>query len=381
MIQTKEGNVEFIAVNTDLQALNLSRAEKKIGIGSKLTKGLGAGGKPDIGERAAIEDTEALTNVLRGSDMVFVTAGMGGGTGTGSAPIVAKIAKSIGALTVAVVTKPFNFEGRAKMRLAEEGIKKLQAEVDTLIPIPSQNLQKVIEKGTPITEAFLVADGVLSQSVLGISDILTKPGLVNTDFMDVRTALEGKGAAIMGTGLAAGKNRAVDAANFAINNPMLEDSRIDGAKNVLVNITSGENLSLDEITDVMDIITASADQEALIKYGTVIDPDMVDEISVTVIATGFGTPVSSVELEKGMEGNKRPDGNYVSWNEYIAISRDDITKGTHLSERDEEHLNTTARPNVSVASDMQTHNGIRRNSITLRDVNTETPASKQYGLF
>jgi cell division protein FtsZ len=325
MIQTKESNIEFIAINTDLQALNTSRAEKKLGIGSKLTKGLGAGGKPEIGERAAIEDAEALTNVLRGSDMVFITAGMGGGTGTGAAPVVAKIAKGLGALTVAVVTKPFNFEGRVKMKIANEGIVKLQNEVDTLIAIPSQNLLKNIEKDTPLLEAFRIADGVLSQGVLGISDILTKPGLINTDFNDVRTTMEGKGAAIMGIGEASGKNRAEAAATAAINNPLLEDSRIDGAKNVLVNITGAENLALSEIEQVMDIITGSADQDALIKYGTVIDPETEDTISVTVIATGFTQPsVMAAEAERDVQTGGK--SGYVDYNEFVTVTKNALTK-------------------------------------------------------
>jgi cell division protein FtsZ len=219
--------------------------------------------------------------------MVFVTAGMGGGTGTGAAPVVAKIAREQGALTVAVVTKPFSFEGRTKMKLAEEGIQKLQDAVDTLIVIPNQNLMKVVEKATTVTEAFFLADGVLCQSVQGISDILTKPGLLNADFNDVRTTMEGKGNAIMGTGKGSGKNRAVDAATSAINNPMLEDSSIDGAKNILVNITGGNDLALTEIEEVMDIVTSSADPDALIKYGTVLDATMEDELFVTLIATGF----------------------------------------------------------------------------------------------
>ncbi|MDR3285011.1 MAG: cell division protein FtsZ [Treponema sp.] len=366
MIQSKDNAVEFVVINTDLQALNMSRAEKKIGIGNKLTKGLGAGGKPEVGERAAVEDAEALTNVLRGADMVFITAGMGGGTGTGAAPVVAKIAKSLGALTVAVVTKPFNFEGSRKMRLAEEGIIKLQQEVDTLIAIPNQNLMKNIDKKTSITDAFLIADAVLSQSVLGISDILTRPGLINTDFNDVRTTMEGKGAAIMGTGNSSGNNRAVDAATAAINNPMLEDSRIDGAKNVLVNITSGENLALFEIEEVMGIITDTADKDALIKYGTVIDPEMEDEISVTVIATGFGhAPSSLAEPERGAESAK---GNYMDYGSYLAVTRNSLKeKGAGAASGKTETAAPAAMPISREASDLETPTVLRRNTISLRD--------------
>jgi len=231
MIESGIKNVEFIVVNTDLQALAGSHAHQKIGIGSKLTGGLGAGGKPEIGEQAAEEDFETIENVLKGADMVFITAGMGGGTGTGAAPIIAKIAKQQGALTVGVVTKPFDFEGRAKMRLADEGICKLREEVDTLIVIPNQHLLRIVDKKTPIKQAFLVADDVLRQGVQGISDLITQPGEVNIDFADVRTTMQGKGDAILGVGAGSGDSRALDAATAAITNPLLEDSHIEGAKN------------------------------------------------------------------------------------------------------------------------------------------------------
>ena len=221
MIDAGIKNVEFIVANTDLQALSGSRAPKKIGIGSKLTGGLGAGGKPEIGEQAAEEDIDTIANMLKGADMVFVTAGMGGGTGTGAAPIIAKAAKENGALTVGVVTKPFDFEGKVKMRLADEGIAKLHEQVDTLIVIPNQNLLRIVDKTTPIKQAFLIADDVLRQGVQGISDLITQPGEVNIDFADVRTTMEGKGDAILGVGKGEGENRAVDAATAAINNPLL----------------------------------------------------------------------------------------------------------------------------------------------------------------
>lgn len=287
MISAGLRDVEFIVANTDLQALSNSLAEKRVGIGSKLTGGLGAGGKPDIGEKAAEEDTETIANLLKGADMVFVTAGMGGGTGTGAAPIIAKIAKEMGALTVGVVTKPFDFEGRVKQQLAEDGIQKLHEQVDTLIVIPNQYLMKVVDKKTPIKQAFKIADDVLRQGVQGISDLITQHGEVNIDFADVRTTMEGKGDAILGVGTGHGDSRAVDAATSSINNPLLEDSHIEGAKNILVNIAGGDTISLFETEEIVNIIKASADPDVHIIYGQTINPAMEDSVTVTVIATGF----------------------------------------------------------------------------------------------
>ncbi len=293
--------VDFIAANTDLQALKRSDAELKLPIGSKLTGGLGAGGVPEVGAQAAIEDTEQITNALKGSDMVFITAGMGGGTGTGAAPVIAKIARDLNALTVAVVTKPFDFEGRKKLQLADEGIKKLRDEVDTLIVIPNQYLLKIVERRTPIREAFLMADDVLRQGVQGISELITEPGEINIDFADVRTIMKGRGDALMGIGIGTGDNRAVDAATNAINNPLLEDARIEGSKGILVNVTGGEDLSLAEYEEIIKIITANAHRDALIIPGQAIEPGMDDKIKVTVVATGFKNeefiPVPDAEEE------------------------------------------------------------------------------------
>ncbi len=280
-------NVDFLVANTDLQALNYSNAPTKLAIGTKLTGGLGAGGKPEVGEKAAVEDTETIANALRGSDMVFVTAGMGGGTGTGAVPIIARIAREQKALTVGIVTKPFNFEGKAKQKLAEEGIAKLRESVDTLIVIPNEHLLKLVDRKTPIREAFVMADDVLRQAVQGISDLITVPGIINIDFADVKTTMEGQGDAIMGIGLGEGDNRAVDAATDAINNPLLEDSHIEGANHILINITGNEDMTLMEVEEIVKIVTANADPDALIIYGTAIDNSMGDRISVTVIATGF----------------------------------------------------------------------------------------------
>ncbi len=284
-------NVEFIIANTDLQALDRSKAAVKLGLGAKVTHGLGAGGNPDIGEKSALEDRETIADALRGADMVFITAGMGGGTGTGSAPIIAQVAKELGALTVAVVTKPFAFEGKVKMRLAEEGIEKLRQAVDTLIVIPNQHLMKIVEKRTPIREAFVLADDVLRQGVQGISDLITIPGEINIDFADVSTVMRGKGDAIMGVGRASGDNRAVEAAEKAVSNPLLEDARIDGAKNILVNVTGGDNFTLSEFEEIISIVTANADPEAMVISGLVENPDAGDEVSVTVIATDFSRSI------------------------------------------------------------------------------------------
>mgnify|MGYP002623893228 CR=1 FL=1 len=287
MIDAKMQNVDFIVLNTDLQALSHSKAPNRIQIGQKVTGGLGSGGRPAVGEQAAQEDVETIKNILKGANMVFVTAGMGGGTGTGSAPVVAKIARELGALTVGVVTTPFDFEGRVRMQQAEDGIKKLHDEVDSLIVIPNQQLLKIVDKKLPIRQAFLVADDILRQGVQGISSIITRAGDVNTDFADVTTAMKGQGDAILGVGLGEGDNRAVDAATNAINNKLLEDSHIDGAKNILINICSGDDLALSETDEIAKIVTASADPNVNVFWGQVIDPDMGDKVSVTVIATGF----------------------------------------------------------------------------------------------
>lgn len=301
MIESGLKKVDFIAVNTDMQALKLSKAQIKLPIGSKLTGGLGAGGVPETGEKAAQENRDDVENILRGADMVFITAGMGGGTGTGAAPVVADIARASGALTVAVVTKPFDFEGRRKMQLAEEGIEKLREAVDTLIIIPNQYLMKIVEKKTPIKAAFLMADDVLRQGVQGISELITVTGEINIDFADVRTIMKGRGDALMGIGVGSGENRAVDAATNAINNPLLEDARIEGAKGILINVTGGEDLSLSEYDEVIKIVTANADEDALIIPGQTINPQMEGEIQVTVVATGFKNSSVSRAVEEKVE--------------------------------------------------------------------------------
>ncbi len=313
MIASGLRNVHFVAVNTDLQALKLSDAQVRLPLGSQLTGGLGAGGVPEVGEKAALEDKEGLKNVLSGADMVFITAGMGGGTGTGAAPVVAQIARDMDILTVAVVTKPFDFEGRRKMQLAEEGIRKLRDSVDTLITIPNQYLLKIVEKKTPIRQAFLLADDVLRQGVQGISDLITRPGDINIDFADVRTIMKGRGDALMGIGVGSGDNRAVDAATNAINNPLLEDARIEGAKGILVNVSGGPDFSLTEYEEIVKIITANADDEALIIPGTSLDEQMEDRVQVTVIATGFSNEDPAVAAESEAEEEGEEIIRYKDW--------------------------------------------------------------------
>lgn len=284
----KEGlkNVEFIAVNTDKQALMLSQASQKIQIGNKLTKGLGAGANPEIGQRAAEESREEIAQAIKGADMVFITAGMGGGTGTGAAPVVADIAKSMSILTVGVVTKPFPFEGRKRMLHAEQGVNKLKEVVDTLVTIPNERLLTMVDKKTTLMDSFKLADDVLRQGVQGISDLITIPGLVNLDFADVRTIMVDKGLAHMGVGAASGDNRATEAAKQAISSPLLETSII-GATGVLLNVTGGQDLGLLEINEAAEIVQDAADPDANIIFGAVIDENLKDEIRITVIATGF----------------------------------------------------------------------------------------------
>ncbi|MED1725885.1 cell division protein FtsZ [Brevibacillus parabrevis] len=278
--------VEFITLNTDAQALQLSSAEIKLQIGEKLTRGLGAGANPEIGKKAAEESRDLIENALRGADMVFVTAGMGGGTGTGAAPVVAEIAKEMGALTVGVVTRPFSFEGRKRSQHGEAGIAALKEKVDTLIVIPNDRLLEIVDKNTPMLEAFREADNILRQGVQGISDLIAVPGLINLDFADVKTIMTERGSALMGIGVGSGENRAAEAARRAISSPLLETS-IDGARGVLMNITGGTNLSLYEVNEAADIVSSAADPDVNMIFGAVINEDLKNELVVTVIATGF----------------------------------------------------------------------------------------------
>jgi cell division protein FtsZ len=287
MITSGLARVDFIAANTDLQALDRSRASYKVQLGPERTRGLGAGAKPEVGKDSALESKDQIRECLEGADMVFVTAGMGGGTGTGAAPIVASIARELGILTVGVVTKPFSYEGHRRMVYADEGIRDLRRHVDTLLVIPNQRLLGIVDKATPLLEAFKVADDVLRQAIQGIADVITTTGHVNVDFADVRTVMSHTGRAVMGMGVARGTNRAIEAAQKAICSPLLEEGSVEGARGVLLNITGGPNMSLHEIEEAATIVQQTADPEANIIVGQVINPDMGDDLVVTVIATGF----------------------------------------------------------------------------------------------
>ena len=287
MIQCRLEGVDFVAANTDLQALESNQAQIKIPLGSRLTKGLGAGANPEIGRNAAMEDRERIAEVLAGADMVFVTAGMGGGTGTGAAPVIAEVARELGALTVGVVTKPFGFEGKKRRRHADDGILNLARAVDTLITIPNERLLSVAGQKTTMLDAFRKADDVLLNAVQGISDLITIPGLINVDFADVKTIMSSMGRALMGTGRASGERRAVEAAQQAISSPLLEDVSITGATGILINITGGPDLTLFEVNEASSLIQEAAHEDANIIFGSVIDPNICDEVRITVIATGF----------------------------------------------------------------------------------------------
>jgi cell division protein FtsZ len=299
MIQAGIRGVEFLVANTDLQAMRASLAPVKLQIGGKLTKGLGAGANPDIGKEAALEDTDRILEALSGADMIFITTGMGGGTGTGAAPIIASLAAELGALTVAVVTKPFGFEGKRRRVQAEHGIRALRDTVDTLITIPNERLLNFVERGTSLNDAFKIADDILRQAVQGISDLITVPGEINLDFADVKTIMHGMGMALMGTGVSSGEHRAVEAAQRAISSPLLEEASIEGAKGVLINVTGGPDMTLFEVHEAASIIQEAADEEANIIFGTVIDPKMRDEVKVTVIATGFDAATKGLLNTRG----------------------------------------------------------------------------------
>jgi cell division protein FtsZ len=315
MIESELDNVQFIAVNTDLQALNLSNAATRLPIGSKLTRGLGAGGKPEVGEKAAEEDREMIVNALKGADMVFVTAGMGGGTGTGSAPVIASIAREMGALTVGIITKPFNFEGDFKMRLAEAGITKMRMAVDSLIVVPNQRLLKLVDRRTSMKDAFHLTDDVLRQAIQGISDLITKPGEINIDFADVRTIMTGQGDALMGIGLGQGDAKGIDAAHKAMGNPLLGDTAIMGAKNLLVGVTGGPDMGILDYEEVMSHVKQVAAVDAHIISGYRIDETMGDSVMVTVVATGYETQ-SEREAREKREKEERPRSEYLSFPDF-----------------------------------------------------------------
>lgn len=347
MIEAGVSDVEFVVLNTDIQALGVSKAQKRLAIGQELTGGLGAGGEPSVGENAAKEDADMITNVVKGANMVIITAGMGGGTGTGSAPIVAGLARQQGALTIAVVTTPFNFERSKRMENAREGLRKLRENVDSLIVIPNEQIMKIADKKMNFRQAFRLADDVLCQGVQGISEIITKPGDINIDFADVRSVLKNQGEAILGVGIGEGENRAVDAAQRAICNPMLEDRRIDGARNILVNITGPEDLSMLEVNEIIENISSSADKDCNLFWGQVFDPEMGEKVSVTVIATGFEQKGSYSSSSKS-SGNE--NSNVISYGEFehILSGKASINLNSNEDEEDEEEAVESGAKHESV---------------------------------
>ena len=313
MVAAGLDGVEFIIANTDLQALHLNAAPNKLQIGAKLTKGLGAGADPNVGREAALEDTEKLIEALDGADMVFVTAGLGGGTGTGAAPVIASLASELGALTIAVVTKPFKFEGKKRQIQAERGLEELRECVDTVITIPNERLLATIARTTSLTEAFGGADDVLRQAIQGISDLILVPGLINLDFADVKTIMAGMGLAIMGTGLSEGEGRAMAAANAAISSPLLEDASVKGARGVIINVTGGLDLSLIEVSEASAIIQEAAHEDANIIFGAVVDPRMEGKVKITVIATGFDRPARATAITASAALTPVDLHSYTSW--------------------------------------------------------------------
>src|SRR5512139_4177705 len=321
MVRAGFDGVEFIVANTDLQALRLNDVPIKVQLGAKLTKGLGAGADPIVGRQAALEDTDRLVEILGGADMVFVTAGLGGGTGTGGAPVIASLASELGALTIAVVTRPFTFEGRKRAMQAEKGLEELRDCVDSVITIPNERLLNTIDRKTPLLDAFATVDEVLRQAIQGISDLILLPGLINLDFADVKTIMTGMGVAVMGTGVGHGDTRAVDAAKKAISSPLLEDASIDGARGVIINVTGGPDLSLVEVHEASTIIHEAAHEEANIIFGAVIDPRLEGQVKLTVIATGFDRPGSKAVVPGGAGQTPVDLSNYTSWLQGEGASR------------------------------------------------------------
>jgi cell division protein FtsZ len=314
-------SIDFIVANTDAQALAQASAPVRIQLGARLTKGLGAGADPNVGRQAALEDTEQLIGALDGADMVFVTAGMGGGTGTGAAPVIANLASELGALTVAVVTRPFKFEGRRRDQQATSGLEELQECVDTVITIPNERLLATIDRTTSLSEAFRQADDVLHQAIRGISDLIVMPGLINLDFADVTTVMSGMGLAIMGTGIGEGENRAIDAATRAVSSPLLEEASVEGAKAVIVNVTGGSDLSMIEVSEATSIIYEAAHEDANIIFGAVIDPSMQDRVKITVIATGHGHSRTGMRPASASVQTPVDLQNYTEWQSDATISR------------------------------------------------------------
>ncbi|MGI6173764.1 MAG: cell division protein FtsZ [Christensenellales bacterium] len=375
MIDAGLRGVDFIAVNTDKQALVLSKAEKKVQIGEKITKGLGAGAKPEIGEQAAQESREEISGLLKGSDLVFITCGMGGGTGTGAAPVIAEVARSMGILTIGVVSKPFIFEGRQRMKNAEMGIEQLKINVDTLVVVPNDRLLQVVTKGTTMTEAFRIADDTLRQGIQGISDLIAVPSLINLDFADVRSVMESRGLAHMGIGVGKGESRMIDAAKQAISSPMLETT-IDGARAVLINITGGSDMSIIDINEAAQLITQAADPESNIIFGAGIDDTLEDEVHITVIATGFEkTPFPPRDIrperrDKKLEGFSVDEAYQPKYTPRRADDADQnplfsdsgerrSARRSYLAAEKEEEAPEEAKPQEKVYSDRSMENSAR----------------------
>jgi cell division protein FtsZ len=327
MVDVGLGGVEFIAANTDAQALDSNKAGVKIQIGNKLTKGLGAGADPNIGRQAALEDTDDILQALSGADMIFVTTGLGGGTGTGAAPVIASLASELGALTIAVVTKPFRFEGKKRALQAEAGLDALRECVDTVITIPNERLLSIIDRRTTLTDAFTLADDVLRQAIQGISDLILVPGLINLDFADVKTIMSGMGVAMMGTGTAEGDGRAMQAAQKAIASPLLEDSSVHGARGVIINVTGGPDLSLLEVNEASCVIQEAAHEDANIIFGAVVDPNLVGKVKITVIATGFERKTATRTVPAAALPTPVDLSNYAT--HAAQMSRENVATGTH----------------------------------------------------
>ncbi|MCD5993347.1 cell division protein FtsZ [Pseudomonas sp. CDFA 602] len=353
MVKSNIEGVEFICANTDAQALKNIGARTILQLGTGVTKGLGAGANPEVGRQAALEDRERIAEVLQGTNMVFITTGMGGGTGTGAAPIIAEVAKEMGILTVAVVTRPFPFEGRKRMQIADEGIRMLSESVDSLITIPNEKLLTILGKDASLLSAFAKADDVLAGAVRGISDIIKRPGMINVDFADVRTVMSEMGMAMMGTGCASGPNRAREATEAAIRNPLLEDVNLQGARGILVNITAGPDLSLGEYSDVGSIIEAFASEHAMVKVGTVIDPDMRDELHVTVVATGLGAkiekPVKVIDNTLQTASQQAPS-QQAARQEAPSVNYRDLDRPTVM--RNQAHAGATAAAKMNPNDDL-----------------------------
>ena len=337
MVQAGLDGVEFMVANTDVQALALNAAPVKVQIGGKLTKGLGAGADPNVGRQAALEDTDKLIEALDGADMVFVTTGLGGGTGTGAAPVIASLASELGALTIAVVTKPFKFEGRKRLTQAERGLAELRECVDTVITIPNERLLATIARQTALVDAFATADDVLRQAIQGISDLILVPGLINLDFADVKTIMSHMGLAIMGTGTGSGDNRAIDAANAAISSPLLEDASVRGARGVIINVTGGHDMSLIEVSEASAIIQEAAHEDANIIFGAVVDPKMEGRVKITVIATGFDNAAAAAQPAASAAPTPVDLQSYASWrqqvDEPVAVNGGSRLSGLSLSRR------------------------------------------------